>query len=334
MKQPTTRQLMVKGSEWTAKEDFEFFVHSKCGWTERENYRDLFMATPTTVKVPKGTVLKILDKSNINITTYGFDNKGQRTRIFLDGLFYPVKVDGEQFNEGGYWIEFKQLNNNVELLKGIDVHVFYLFSPSQNKYIERYDYLSRTLSWTDKLSKALKKKRKQDATQFLLEHTGYYNQLDTYGGGWYEAGGLTLDLPDDLEIHEINKDTKALIGNMLCKPYIETMHRMKPLVVEYGSSARDVFKHLEAKKLSYPVILFFKDNVTDLFEVSAPIKMLKESFKALKLSRDSYVMKSNSNSVCIAFANKNDALVAKLSLSTDGTICKIVDTTTMMDLNE
>lgn len=328
----TTRQLMVKGSEWEAIEDFEFHVQSKCGWTERTNYRDIYMATPTTLTVPKGTKLTVLDKSTLNLHPIGFDKDGQKTRIFLDGLFYPILIEGSQFNSGGYWIEFQELNKKIQITKSIVVPLFVLYSPSKKAYIKPPSYTVRDLEWTDNISKAMKKKRKQDATQFLLEHCGYYDGLDSYGGSWYEAGSFKVDFPKDLEIHEINKDTKEIVETTPCQPYIDSMMRLKPLIVEYGTCVRDLFKEMESSEKQINAILMVSEVEPDPYEKSEKLAEVKKDFKDMKLSKSSYIMKSKNEGVAFGFTNKDDALVFRLQCVNDALRVKVIDPTTLKEI--
>lgn len=315
------RSQMVKGSEWVAVHNFKFTDLKKSkfappvemneemtNWQERYNIKNRPAINPVMVDVPAGTAIKILDKS----TTYADDH--------LMGVFVPVSI-----NDNNYLITLSELSPNISLSKGVEQSVFVLFSPSKNQYVKSRGY-DWKIEWADTLGKAMKKKRSQDAKQFLLEISGYYKDIDTSSMYYvFEPGKQAVEYPADLMVIELDKITKEKKSEYLAQSYIDASMRLKPLTQRYGSSVRSLYKDIE-KTGGFECMLLFKGDVYELKEV-------RDAFKALKYERGTYKMKQDATSVAIALADVGVGMELMFTLSNNLTP-QLVDTETLLEITK
>lgn len=332
------RSLMVKGSIWTATEDLEIesVDDGKWAWFDLLNplpngpKRECRQIHKEMKSIPKGASIKILNK----MSTY---SSGPGT-----GLYVPIEVDGKS----QFWVTFGDLKDKVELTQAMVQREYRVYNPTLDKYLLLYDhsgYEGNThmvdLTWTDKFSKAKKHKMLHQSRQYMLGFTGYYQGLAFEGD--YIAEGIATgwparDVPKDLVIHEHDKITKEKLAEYPLQPYFDNMFRLRPLTAKYGSPVRSVFKEIEEKKDEYSTLLMFKDSGDDTrsfeYEVSPKIVSLKEDFKALKLARGSYLMKSNNSTVAFAFKDRGDAVRFRLTYSGDLS-SQLVDAETLNEVS-
>lgn len=318
------RSLMAVGSKWIVAEDFEAENFSAAKWhleddpSDPHGRRKAVQSHKHMTKFTKGEIIEITDKSS-TVMFY--------TAHCIDGVFYPLKIEGR----GEGYFRLGDFSPHVEIHEEVLQLLWVLFSPSLG-YITGYDWPEHqwnddhtvfaevkpaTIRWDAKLSKAMKKKRPQDAKQFLLCHSGYYDNVDNASFSQWDMdlGGQKLEFPTDLVIQEINKTTKEIRATSLASEYLEGMFRLRPLLIRYGSAARDLFKKIEKDGSEFETLLMFKDTDTDSFDDKSPlITELKESFKQSKFKRDQYVMTSNGDSVAFAFKTRADAMLFRLSV--------------------
>lgn len=334
----TMRQQMAKGSKWKVKSDFtaENFSGAKFKKVPKPTPRfpndyDLVKASQHMTDFTAGMIFTVTDKSSTSAPHY-YDN--------TTGLFIPIEVAGK--GKGVFLL--KDLQDYVVLEEAVEQLIYAFWSPSHNKYIGKIPYsdyhdpdewesAQKTggIHFVDKLTEAMKKKRSQDTKQFLLSHSGYYDDIDTSDIYYvFEPGGPKVDFPDDLEVHTIDKATKAVKDKYMAKDYLAEAFRLRPLTIKYGSSIRAVFKEMEAKGKDYTTLLMFQDPDEDVYadEPSKKVKALKDEFKDQKLEKGTYIMKSDHRTVAFAFKNRSAAVMFRLQYSGD-LQSKIVDSETL-----
>lgn len=313
----TTRQLMVKGSEWVAKEDFSIIdlnksvygkdaeMSDKIGWQASGATKHRLLISKVTMEFKKGTTFTVLDKA----TNYFFS---KASNDYFTGVFIPMAVNGTEL-----LLQLGEIAPYLEITKQIKQSVYVLYSPSKGQYIEKRDFTydsdynyTPTLLWNEKLTKAMKKKRPQDAKMLLLELSGYFEDIDTSSIYYvFEPGSTPTELPEDLIVQEIDKATKEVVSSYLAKDYIEYSHRLKPLTQLYGSPVRSIFKDIEGND-EFACVLVYKGMEADL-------KELKNRFKKFGLERGTYKMKSDSQTFAVALQEESDGLMIMLQLSDD-----------------
>lgn len=313
----TTRQLMVKGSEWIAKEDFSIIdlnksvygndaeISDKMGWQAAGATKNRQLISEVRMYFKKGTTFKVLDKAS----TYFFSKS---SNDYFTGVFIPMSVDGIEMS-----LQLADISPYLEITKQIKQYVYVLYSPSKGQYVEKRDHVydtafnyTPTLQWNEKLTKAMKKKRPQDAKMLLLELSGYFDGIDTSNIYYvFEPGSIATEIPEDLVVQEIDKATKEVVSSYLAKDYIEYSHRLKPLTQLYGSPVRSIFKDIEGND-DFACVLVYKG-------MEAHLKELKNRFKKIGLDRGTYKMKSDTQTVAIALQDESDGLMIMLQLSND-----------------
>lgn len=335
----TVRQQMAKGSKWKVKTAFQAENHNGAKFTKVPNPQphypggyDVIQSYHHMTNFTVGEVFEVTDKSSNHPPHYYSDAKG---------VFIPIKIPGR--GEGTF--KLTELQDFVELEEAVEQLIYVFYSPSMGKYIQEIPWTSwgdraanfdaaqksGGVLYADKLTKAMKKKRSQDAKQFLLSHSGYYDGIDTSDIYYvFEPGGKKVDFPDDLEVQTIDKATKLMKESYLAKDYLAGAFRLRPLTLKYGSAIRAVFKDMEAKGKDYTTLLMFQDTDEDVneYDKSKPIAELKEEFKAQKLKKDTYIMKSDLRTVAFAFKNRNDAILFKLQYA-GGLESRMVDSETL-----
>jgi hypothetical protein len=107
------------------------------------------------------------------------------------------------------------------------------------------------------------------------------------------------------------------------------------LTLKYGGPVRAVFKDMEEKNLKFNTLLMFQDRNPDIYSdiPSELIVAIKDDLKAMKLSRGSYIMKSDYRTVAIGFADRGQALMFKLR-QTGGLDSKMVDSETLDEVSK
>jgi hypothetical protein len=343
----TIRQQMAKGSKWKVKTDFsvENKYGSDYGWKsnptpEYPKNRDLVQTVKRMVDFKSGEIITIADKS----TTY-------HPKTYEKGLFIPVTCDSRK--DAYAVFECKDISDKFELEKAVEQLIFVFWSPSLGyikdipwKHDEHefrdeykspgYDEAKKSggINFSDKLTKAMKKKRLQDTKTFLLSHSGYYDNIDTSDIYYvFEPGGEKVDFPEDLEVQTVDKATKEVKNKFQASDYLKDAFRLRPLTLKYGSSIRSVFKDMEEKGKDFSTLLMFQDldEDVDTYEPSDKVKALKEEFKSLKLNKASYIMKSDYRTAAFAFENRNDALMFRLSYNGSLEV-KLVDAETLTEV--
>lgn len=329
----TTRQLMVKGSEWVAKEDFSIIdlnksvygndakMSDKIGWQASAATKNRQLISKVTMDFKKGTTFKVLDKA----TNYFFS---KASNDYFTGVFIPMAV-----NDTELLLQFSEISPHLEITKQIKQSIYVLYSPSKGQYIEKRDHVydtaynyTPTLLWNEKLTKAMKKKRPQDAKMLLLELSGYFDGIDTSSIYYvFEPGSTPTELPEDLIVQEIDKATKEVVSSYLAKDYIEHSFRLKPLTQLYGSPVRSIFKDIEGGD-KFACVLVYKGNEAD-------VAHLKKRFKNVGIERGTYKMKSDSQTFAVALQDDSDGLMLMLQLSDDVTFKpKLINTTTLKEI--
>ncbi len=332
-----TRTLMAKGSKWIVNADFTAENHLGSKWAWQKNARggqDLVQTEKLMTDFKKGEIITITDKSSTS-----------HPRSYDSGVFYPITVEGKT---GRGIFSFKDLSPNIDLHEEVLQLIWVFYSPSLG-YIEKipyskyhdgdsFDAAQKTggILFNSKITKAMKKKRSQDTKQFLLSHSGYYDDIDT-GHIYYvfEPGGRKVDFPDDLVIQELNKITKEVRSESKASDYLKEAFRLRPLTLKYGSAIRGVFKDMEEKGENYTTLLMFQDTDENVgqYDKSKPVEELKAEFKASKPAKGTYIMKSDFRSVAFAFKNRNDAVMFRLSYSGD-LPSQLVDAETLAEVSK
>jgi len=335
----TIRQQMAKGSKWKVTKDFSAENHlaAKYVWRDLPNgppYREHVQTVKKMTDFKAGETINILDKSS---TYHPVDYSH-------GGVYIPLEIEGR----GKGIFTLKDLQGNVELEEAVEQLIYVFHSPSLG-YIVKIPYSSwddkskeeikqadKTggVLYSDKLTKAMKKKRSQDTKLFLLSHSGYYDGIDTSDIYYvFEPGGKTVEFPDDLEVQTIDKATKVVKETFKAKDYLDNAFRLRPLTLKYGSSIRSVFKDMEEKGKDFTTLLMFQDTNRDLYsdETSEKIKEFKDFFKSQKVTKSDYIMKSDYRTVAFAFKNRSQAMMIKLQCSID-LDSKLVDAETLADV--
>ena len=337
----TIRQQIAKGSKWKITTDFSAENHLSAEWVwapdptpAAPNGRKLVQTKKRMTDFKVGEVFTVTDKSSTHPPRYYSDTKG---------VFIPLTIEGR----GDGVFTLADLTPNMELLEAVEQLIYVFYSPSLG-YVQEIPYSAwgdkkesfeeaqKTggLLFTPKLTKAMKKKRSQDTKQFLLSHSGYYDDIDTSDIYYvFEPGGRKVDFPDDLEIQTIDKATKLVKETFTAKEYLDSAFRLRPLTLKYGGPVRAVFKHMEEKGKDFTTLLMFQDtdNNVSQYDPSMPIKELKEEFKSSKLAKNSYFMKSDMRTVAFAFKNRSDAVMFRLQYT--GTLdAKLVDADTLAEV--
>ena len=335
----TIRQQMAKGSKWKVTKDFSAENHLGSDW---KYVPDPSPEYPLRQKIVQ-TVKKMSDLKAGDIFTVTDKTSTYPPKYYADvkGIFVPIQVEGR--GAGSFLLS--ELAPNVELAEAVEQLIYVFWSPSHGKYIQEipwsdwqdkkdaFDLAQKTggVLYSDKLTKAMKKKRSQDAKMFLLNHSGYYDGIDTSDVYYvFEPGGKTVEFPDDLEVQTIDKATKVVKESYMAKEYLASSFRLRPLTLKYGSAIRSVFKDMESKGKDFGTLLMFQDPDEDLYaeNPSKKVAELKQEFKDQKLDKGSYIMKSDYRTVAFAFKNRNDALLFRLGYSGD-LQSRIVDAETL-----
>lgn len=338
----TLRQQLAKGSKWTVKSDFtaENHLGAQFNWVpdpDRPGRQMIVQTHKHMTEFKAGEQFIVTDKTTTYPPHWNYDNKG---------VYVPIKLEGR--GEGSFLLA--DLKEHIEIKEAVEQLIFVFYSPSLG-YIVKVPWHSygdgaekeikeaeKTggILYTDKLSKAMKKKRLQDTKMFLLNHSGYYDGIDTSDVYYvFEPGGVKVDYPDDLEIHTIDKATKTVKDTYLAADYLKEAFRLRPLTLKYGSPIRSVFKDMEEKKLDFKTLLMFQDPNPDIYsaEPSKLITSLKDDLKSMKLDRKAYIMKSDYRTVAIGFADRGQALMFKLR-QVGGLQSKMVDAETLDEVSK
>lgn len=355
----TVRQQMVKGSKWKVKTDFSTENHLGAEWKwvpaptpTNPRAQDIVQTKKKITDFKAGEILTVTGKTTNYPPSFHSEVKG---------IFVPMEVEGRK-GQGSFLLS--EIQPHLELELAIEQEIFVFHSASLG-YISsipwQYEHYQSLAEWqktgedhipeeckvehleslktggilfTDKLTKAMKKKRSQDTKQFLLSHSGYYDDIDTDHIYYvFEPGGKKVDFPDDLEIQTLDKATKTVKETFKASEYLKGAFRLRPLTIKYGSSIRAVFKEMEEKGKDFATLLMFQDTDEDIttYDKSKPLEELKKDFKDQKFDKSTYIMKSDFRTVSFAFKNRNDALMFKLAYT--GTLeSRLVDSQTLDDV--
>jgi hypothetical protein len=231
------------------------------------------------------------------------------------------------------------------------VPVFYIWDKAEQKYYSNYElgaldritwkYAPGPIVYSDKLSKAKKFNRLNDARVHALVKTGYYDDLPVYWGEvpeWMQ-GSKHFDVPDSWEIVKIDKLTKNVIERIELVDTFKRTWRLRDLTIQFGSAVRAIYSDLDKKKKldQYTAIMVFTRYEND-GEYHWDMELTdseKEELKDLIDTVDKNDVKLHKSTTGFAFAVKDVGIAAMMKLSYTGKlVAKVIDITTMQEVLE
>ncbi len=284
MASPNKRSLMIKGSQWTAQQDFDvqikYNVYTPKSATEYYGGK-YSLGVMTTLKIKKGAVLTITGKKFFTDLIYQADAKAEFVNdiavskdsadiVYVKPInqsggqnFEPV-IDGENIRA---IIQYNSIAPYVEQDGEADQQTFWVLRDTATGKFYRttnWDYArgksTEAYDMEDKLTKAKKHTDLGKVKTTILNFTGYYNGLDDFSGNspdWvgnnsgYGNGHSSYPLVPTLEAVKFEKFTNKELEVVDIQSWYANTLRLRVLTQKYGQSVRAVYKKLEdAKTLS------------------------------------------------------------------------------------
>lgn len=186
------------------------------------------------------------------------------------------------------------------------------------EYYKNFDYYNLNHTYTSDPSKAKSYKLDFSAKSGILVATGYYNGIEDVPYWFETSSDCLLDISSikTLKVIEYDKGNKRIISEEDILPWLNDTFKFRPLVLEYGSSIRDILKEIEGGKTFETIMILREVLNSKVLNYVSPynVENTKTELKGI-LSKDRYTIKASSKSIAIGFKYQEDATQFRISYS-------------------
>jgi hypothetical protein len=359
-KEPPLRQRLVEDSTWKINKNIPHY--KKDAGTPFDNghgYKWTEHALVLEGEIPADVEFKVRSKPVSGHPDIGYPSSRishpiKSEGLWVDVLFTKGERNGESMVDKRTYVRVTDLTPVVEQLSKPEPEpAFVIQDKVTKKYYAGYEYgaydytthtrAAMSLTMVDKLSKAKKFKRLNDARVHCLVQSGYYDDLPSFWGevpDWMQ-GGKMFDIPDTWEIVKYDKLSKDVIANIELLDTFNRTWSLRGLTVKYGSAVRAIYSDLDKKnKLDeFQAIMVYtktEDDVSSKYYWDIELTDAeKAEFADMVAQVDKKDIKTHKSTTGFAIGVKDISTAAWMKLMYTGKLkANVINLTTMTEVLE